>query len=148
MDQLEFLLAQARKERDDADKIVKWLEHQIAQMNAIPASPVIVVNDRKESNSVRKRHPVGRRKGASVPVMAEMVLRAHPIGLMTTPLLAELRKIGYESKSKNPANTFNSILRQAKPTFKRLADGRWVLTEFAEHSETDASNGAKETPIH
>jgi hypothetical protein len=143
MNQLEFLLAQARKERDDADRIVKWLEHQIAQMDV--GNPEI---EREQSKPIRKRQSLGRRKSASVPVMAETVLRAFPLGLMTTQLLVELRKLGYESRSKNPANTLNSILRQAVPTFKRLADGRWILTAFVEHSKADISNGAKETSVH
>jgi hypothetical protein len=156
MDKLQQLLAQAREERYNADLIVKWLEQKLTQMNEPfvadlkPESESKIESSRPKTTpkASKKRRTIGRRTGASVPVLAETILRAFPKGLMTTPLLAELRKLGYESRSKNPANTLNSILRQAGDPFRRLSDGRWILKEFADHQQSDSPNDTQETPIH
>ncbi len=141
MDNLELLLAYARKEQEELDWHIKWLEGLIAQ---IQATESVNLNQQTHVRRPYKR-TAPRRKHASVPIMAETILRAHPTGLMVPQLIAELRNLGYESRSKNPANTLNSILR-GSPKFKRLPDGRWTLVEFV---KANNSNGTKEeTPIH
>ena len=140
MDRLDRLLEKARQEREQADLIVKWLERSIPHLGDVDQGDLT-------RQPTRKRRPLGRRKGPSVPVLSETILRAHPQGLTTTQLLAELRKLGYESRSKNPANTLNSILRSAG-NFKRLSDGRWILAESADAPKAETSNGTKETPVH
>ena len=137
------LLEMARKERDRFDFIVEWLERAIPQLPSLNESESGVV---KPASMIRRRR-IARRKGPSVPTLAKVILRSFPQGLTVPQLLAELRKVGYESTSKNPANVLNSILRQESESFKRSPDGRWNLTE-AERAKTENSNGTKETPVH
>jgi hypothetical protein len=145
MDKLERLLQMARQERDKFDSIVQWLEGAIPQLEPVNEEPESIIGAISKYQTRRRR--VVRRKGPSVPTLAKVILRAFPQGLTAPQLLAELRKVGYESTSKNPANVLNSILRQEPDAFQRPSEGRWGLTE-TERAKADNSNGTKETPIH
>jgi hypothetical protein len=148
MDKLECLLEMARQERDKFDSIVKWLENAIPQLSQLTdesesaETPPVVT-----TKSTTRRRRIPHRKGPSVPTLAKVILRSFPQGLTVPQLLADLRKVGYVSTSKNPANVLNSILRQEPDAFKRSSEGRWTLME-TESAKTEDSNGTKETPIH
>jgi len=78
----------------------------------------------------------GRRKnGESVPNLAEKALESRPEGLSTQALLAELKKLGYETESKNPINSVNSLLHRKGPPLVRSVDGRWKLAKYLHISD-------------
>jgi hypothetical protein len=142
MDKFNALLAAARNKRAEYERFVTFLEELILEtqtgtpVNSDPAAALVKRTSRRKARM---------RKSPSVPTLTETLLRAHPEGMMTPQLMAELRKLGYESRSKNPPNTLNSILR-GSVLFKRLADGRWTLADSA---KVNNSNGSKEeTAIH
>ena|ERR1039458_8239220 len=67
----------------------------------------------------------------SMPVLLEKVLDGKPQGLPIPMLLLELKKIGFQSKSKDPHATLASVLHRCKPQkFLRKADGRWFLSKY------------------
>ncbi|MGA2408810.1 MAG: hypothetical protein ABSG46_00255 [Candidatus Binataceae bacterium] len=143
MDKLEYLLTQARKERDESEAIVKWLERQIAQMGTRDLEAPVALATPVAKAIRRRKAPVKRHMGPSVTTLVETILRGHSEGLMTQQLIAELRKLGYESRSKNPPNTLNSILRPS-PIIKRSAEGRWILIKQVH----DSNGTTEETAIH
>jgi len=96
----------------------------------------------------------GRRKtGQSAADLAEKVLDSRPEGMFIPSLLAELKKLGYETQSENATNTLNAALHREKDRFVRIED-RWILkknqaigeTQEPEQISKSASIDAAELP--
>ena len=68
----------------------------------------------------------------SLPVLTQSILENHPDGLRIPMILEELEKLGFQTQSKNPTATLNTVLYRHRPKkFMRLTDGRWFLTKYA-----------------
>ncbi|HEY9158342.1 hypothetical protein [Candidatus Binatus sp.] len=90
----------------------------------------------------------GRRKtGQSVADLAEKVLDSRPEGMFIPALLGELKRLGYETQSKNEPNTVNALLHREKDRFVRIED-RWILKKYQatvqtqEHKQISADESA------
>ncbi len=103
MNQIEKLLQKYRAERDRLDWLIQTLEAEIGQKPSVT----------KGARSQR------RQSGASTVTFAKQALQANIHGLMIPALLAEMKKLGYESRSKNEANNLNSILHREGLPFQR-----------------------------
>jgi hypothetical protein len=108
MSDLEGFLKELRAERDKLDFAIERAER-----------------------TLRKAKNVPQKSKTSIPTLAKHILESHPSGLSLQALVAELEKLGYKSRSKNPKNTVNSVLHKFGTPFKRLADGRWILERVA-----------------
>jgi hypothetical protein len=125
VNKLDRLLQKYRTERDRLDFLIQTLERDLKELLG---------------DSIDQRR---RRKGPSIVSLAEKVLAKYPDGLLMPALLLELRKLGYESKGENPANTVNSVLHRASDQFMRLTDGRWILEKFSDlHRVVKTPDGA------
>ncbi len=74
----------------------------------------------------------------SVAVLMEQVLEKYQEGLKTPGLLAEVRKIGFQTDSKDPIAVLTSTLHRRKDIFARGTAGhrgrrdiRWCLKKYA-----------------
>jgi hypothetical protein len=77
------------------------------------------------SEATPRRRGRGR-SGHSIADLAEKVLDSRPEGMFVPALLAEVKKLGYMTESKNAANTLNTALNREKDRFLRVGD-RWIL---------------------
>lgn len=95
----------------------------------------------------------GRKPSAtSIHAIAEKALDLKREGLKVRGLVAAMTALGFATKSENPENTVNSILRRYDKKFVKLADGRWILVKHRASADANgvkvSSNGQKETPLH
>jgi len=82
--------------------------------------------DREKSWSAQHRP---RREGdpLSIPTLIQQVLEKHPDGLQVPALLAEVRRIGFQSDAKKPIGVLNSVLHTRTDLFSRRKIPRGVL---------------------
>ena len=74
----------------------------------------------------------------SVPMLLKQVLEKYPDGLKTPALLVEMRKIGFQTDSKDPIAVLTTSLHRRKDLFARRNAGhrdhknvRWCLSKYA-----------------
>ena len=104
MNQIEKMLVKYRTQKEKLEFLIETLERELAESD-------------DEQPSVRKRS-----SSTSTITLSDKVLQDHPDGLRTQALLAEMRKLGYVTESKEPTNNLNSQLHRNK-RFRRLNDG-------------------------
>jgi hypothetical protein len=63
----------------------------------------------------------------SIPSLIQQILEKYPDGLQVPALYAEVRKIGFQSKAKNPIGVLNSVLHARTDLFSRRKIPRGVL---------------------
>lgn len=131
MNPLRQMLDRYLEERTKLDVVIEALERELrAEKGDRPARPA------------RKGRRVGRHKSAkSITSLAEKALTLNPEGLMIPALIAELQKLGFESKAADPSNVINSVLHRHKPPFRRLENGRWILEKYARPNANGAHVG-------
>lgn len=78
----------------------------------------------------------------SIIELAEKVLSAKSKGLTMPALLAEFRKLGWQSHSVNPANSVNSSLHRKGLPFRKRG-GRWIVEERAVVLQRQAETRAR-----
>ena len=136
MKKIEKMLQKYRAERDKLDFLIQALEKEFP-------------------GSYGEKHALGGRPGrkksaTSVHALSEKALEIEQNrnGLKVRSLITEIAKLRFMTKSDKPENTVNSILRRYPKTFRKLADGRWILVKYAPRSETSklGSNGHESHP--
>jgi hypothetical protein len=81
---------------------------------------------REKSWSAQQR-PKREGDPLSIPTLMQQVLEKHPDGLQVPALLAEVRKIGFQSDAKKPIGVLNSVLHTRTDLFSRRKIPRGVL---------------------
>jgi hypothetical protein len=118
-----------QKKRDSLSELDRNYQHEREKL-------LFVINELEQA--VSETPTRGRRKsGESVPDLAEKILDSRPEGLSTPSLLTELKKLGYETESKNPINSVNSLLHRKALPFVRMPDGRWLLEKYQRSRPTE-----------
>jgi hypothetical protein len=122
MNQIKQLLNKYRTERDKYDFLIRTLESELSGAGAT------VPHTAKKGG----RQPTGN----SIPALAKRVLELAGIqgeGLTVPNIIAEITKLGYQTDSKNPANSVNSTLHKAAKNgepFVRVRN-KWYLKKYA-----------------
>ena len=135
MNQIKQLLNKYRTERDKYDFLIRTLESELScGGTAVP-----------RSTTRKGRQPTGK----SIPALAKKVLELAGIqteGLTVPNIIAEITKLGYQTDSKNPANSVNSTLHKAAKNgepFVRIGN-KWYLKQYA---PTDGGEADESTPL-
>ncbi len=130
MNQIEQLLKKYREQREKYDFLIHTLESELSGAGA----------------AVPRRTRKGRqRTGTSIPSLAKKVLELAGIqgdGLTVPNIIAEITKLGYQTDSKNPANSVNSTLHKAAKSgepFVRVGN-KWYLTKYAPSARSEEPN--------
>lgn len=133
MNQLKQLWRQHRDELGQMER-----EYQVQRDKLLFAIERL---EKAMSEATPKRRGRGK-NGQSIADLAEKVLDPRPEGLYLPGLLAELKKLGYETESKNAANTVNSILNREKDRFVRVED-RWILKKHQAMAQATEETAGK-----
>ena len=88
----------------------------------------LTLDDKAREKSWSAQHRT-KREGdpLSLPALIQQVLEKHPDGLKPPAILAEIRKLGFQTDSKNPIGLITSTLHRRKDLFSRRNVARGVM---------------------
>lgn len=146
MERIEEIIAQhgirVKELNDERKEVLQEIEERQGRLQAIDVEidrEVFAIHSIEELLPEDKRGKSwvaqhrNRKPGdpLSVVVLLTQILEAHPRGLNISALLAEMRKLGFQTDSKNPSGILRSTLDRRAELFHNLTHGRWCLKKYA-----------------